>query len=50
MRLQSIAHKLTECFARLWDGRPAGWALLAIVILSLVLLIVAGRAQARSRD
>jgi len=50
MTVQNIAHRLTECVSRLCDGWAAGWTLLAIVILSLVLLIVAGKAQARSRD
>ena len=29
MRVENIAHRLTECFSRLCDGWGAGWALLA---------------------
>ncbi|MHC4566475.1 MAG: hypothetical protein ACYTE3_12025 [Planctomycetota bacterium] len=50
MRVENIAHRLTECISRLCDDWGAGWALLAIIVLSLVLLVFAGKAQARSRD
>ncbi|UCE47138.1 MAG: hypothetical protein JSW47_16210 [Phycisphaerales bacterium] len=48
--LQSISDKLTECLSRLRHGWGPGWALLAILVVSLVLLILAARAQARSQD
>ena len=50
MRVENIAHRLNECISRLCDGWGAGWTLVAIVVLSVVLLVLAGKAQARSRD
>ena len=50
MTWHGVGHRISECFSRLGDGWPAGWALLGVVVVSLVILIVAGKAQARSRD
>ena len=50
MILQNISDRLTECVLRLGSGCYTGWILLAILIFSIVMLILAARAQARSRD
>ena len=48
--LQTISDKLAESLPWLRHGWGAVWALLVLFIVSLVLLILAARAQGRSRD
>ncbi len=50
MTILSITRKLTECLLGWHHERLGELALLGVAILSLALLIAAGRAQARSGD
>jgi len=50
MNVESLIGKFTQYFSWPYDRQWEGWALSMIVMAALVLLILAGRAQAKSRD
>ena len=50
MAVLSIMSKLTECSFWQYNERWGELGLLGVAVLSLALLVAAGRAQARSRD
>ncbi|MGD8500391.1 MAG: hypothetical protein PVJ86_07070 [Phycisphaerales bacterium] len=50
MTVESITNRVTEYFSWPYYGQWEGWILLGIAMMALVVLILAGRAQARSTD
>ncbi len=50
MTVETFKDKLTQYFSWPYYGQWEGWALLTIAITALVLLLLAARAQAKSKD